>query len=98
MVRVIYRWEVAPEHFEEFKNAWRITTNRIHETVDGAQGSFMLRSIKSTSEVITIAKWDTLDSWEKFWGNSNPKEMKTMKKLGKRISVEAFEEIEDHTR
>ena len=98
MVRVVYRWQVAPQDFEEFRETWRITTNRIHESVAGAQGSFMLRSFENESEVITIAKWDSLESWENFWGNRNPKEMERMRELGKRLSVEAFEEIEDHTR
>lgn len=98
MVRVIYRWQVKPEHFEEFKNLWRATTNRIHASVAGARGSFMLRSFDSETEVLTIARWDSLESWKSFWGNENPKEMEAMKKLGKRISAEVFEEIEDHTR
>ncbi len=98
MVRVIYRWEVAPEDFEAFRNTWRATTNRIHETVDGALGSFMVRSVENESEVLTIAKWDSLASWEKFWGRSNPQAMAALGNLGRRISAEAFEEIEDHTR
>ena len=98
MIRVVYRWQVTPENFEEFKKIWSITTNRIHESVTGALGSFMLRSFNDKTEVITIAKWDSLESWKNFWGNENPKEMEAMRKLGSRISAEAFEEIEDFTR
>ena len=98
MVRVIYRWQVKSENFEEFKRIWSVTTNRIHESVAGAQGSFMLRSFENETEVLTIARWDSLESWESFWGNENPKEMGAMRKLGERISVDVFEEIEDHTR
>lgn len=98
MVRVIYRWQVNTEDFKEFKKIWSRTTNRIHESVAGAQGSFMLRSFENETEVLTIAKWDSLESWRSFWGNKNPKEMEAMRKLGKRISAEVFEEIEDHTR
>ena len=98
MVRVVYRWHVAPGNFEEFKKLWSNTTNRIHGTVTGALGSFMLRSFENGTEVIIIAKWDSLESWKNFWGNENPKQMQAMRKLGKRISAEAFEEIEDHTR
>ncbi|MEM9302769.1 MAG: antibiotic biosynthesis monooxygenase [Pseudomonadota bacterium] len=97
MIRVVYRWEVAPEDFEAFRETWRATTNRIHETVDGALGSFMLRS-HDKKEVITIAKWDCRESWESFWGSADPEQMKGMRRLGKRISAEAFDEIEDHTR
>lgn len=58
MVRVIYRWEVLPENFDEFKAIWSKTTNRIHETVSGAKGSILLRSAEKASEVLTAAKWD----------------------------------------
>ena len=98
MIRVIYRWQVAPENFEAFKSTWSVTTNRIHETVPGALGSFMLRARESESEVLTVAKWDSIESWKTFWGNTNPKEMEGMRKLGKRISIETYDEIEDHTR
>lgn len=98
MLRVIYRWRVAPEDFEAFRATWRATTNRIHETVPGARGSFMLRACEDTSEVVTIARWDTQESWEAFWGSRNPQEMQAMRSLGERLSVDVFEEIEDHTR
>ena len=58
----------------------------------------MMRSFEDPSEVTTVAKWDSLDDWKTFWGNNNPKEMTGMGVIGTRISVEAFEEIEDHTR
>jgi len=57
-----------------------------------------LKSFENENEVITIAKWGSLESWKDFFGNENPKEMEAMRKLGKRISVEAFEEVEDRTR
>ncbi len=98
MVRVVYRWRVAPEHFNDFKNTWRQTTNSIHQSVDGALGSFLLRSAEDETEVITIAKWTSLESWKSFWGNRNPDEMAEMRKLGERIAAEAYEEIEDHTK
>ncbi len=98
MVRVIYRWEVAPENFEAFQEIWSTTTNGIHESVTGAQGSFLLRSTENERHVLTIAKWDSLEDWKNFWGNQNPDEMKAMRKLGIRISAEAFEEMEDHTK
>ncbi len=99
MARVIYRWQVASSNFEAFRDAWRRATNRIHESVAGAKGSFMLRSAEDSGEVLTIAKWDSIDEWKEFWGNNdNPEAMEEMRRLAKRISVEAFEDIEDHTR
>ena len=97
MVRVVYRWQVPPEDFGAFTHTWRTTTNGIHATVPGAQGSFLLRSVDDPSEVLTIAKWDSFDAWREFWGNQNPEAMQRMRQLGTRVSVQAFEEIEDHT-
>ena len=98
MIRVIYRWQVEPQNFEAFQETWRATTNHIHETVPGALGSFMLRGTDDASEVITIAKWDCLESWQAFFAGQNPAQMSDMRELGHRVSVEAFEEVEDHTR
>jgi len=98
MVRVVYRWRVPPENFETFAETWRETTNSIHASVEGAQGSFLLRSFEDETEVITIAKWDSHQAWKQFWGNQNPREMRGMSALGERMAVEVFEEIEDHTR
>ena len=98
MVRVIYKWKVVPENFEAFQKTWTATTNRIHETVKGAQGSFLLRATENKSEVLTIAKWDSLEDWKSFFANQNPESMQAMRNLGDRIAVEAYEEIEDHTK
>ena len=97
MIRVIYRWEVRPKDFEDFRRVWTTTTNRVHESVPGALGSFMLRASDSDSEVLTVAKWESMESWKKFWGKKNPEEMQEMRKLGKRVSVEAYDEVDDHT-
>lgn len=96
--RVIYRWEVEPQNFDKFVDVWRTTTNRIHASVPGALGSFMLRGHEKTTEVLTIAKWASFEDWEAFWGNANPAEMEDMRALGTRISVESYSEVEDHTR
>jgi heme-degrading monooxygenase HmoA len=98
MIRVIYRWEVQPRDFEDFRRVWSVTTNRIHESVPGALGSFMLRASDRDAEVLTVAKWESEESWREFWGKQDPEEMQEMRKLGKRVSVEAYTEIDDYTR
>lgn len=98
MIRIIYRWQVQPKNFDQFREAWSVATNKIHQSATGARGSFMLQGHEDTSMVLTIAKWDTLEGWEEFWGVEIPKEMKTMHALGKRISAEVYEEIDDFTR
>lgn len=98
MIRVIYHWRVNPSDFSEFRNVWKNTTNRIHESVPGALGSFMLRARGNEHELITMARWDSYESWRKFWGDRKPREMEVMQNLGERLSVEVYEEIDDFTR
>ena len=98
MIRIIYSWKVAPENLKLFVETWKRTTNRIHEVVEGAKGSFMLQSEKEKTEIKTIAKWDSLDDWKKFWNESKPSQMQSMHDLGERISVEIFKEVDDFTR
>ena len=98
MIRVLYRWRVDPQDFARFEASWSATTNRIHETVPGALGSFLLRGFDDESEVLTVAKWDSLESWKAFWDDSDPKAMVEMGTLGERLSAVAYEEVGDHTR
>ncbi|WP_449285380.1 antibiotic biosynthesis monooxygenase family protein [Marinobacter sp. PE14] len=98
VIRVVYRWKVNPENFENFKEVWVHTTNNIHETVPGALGSFMLRSTENETEVVTVAKWDSVESWKRFWVSDNPSEMVGMRRIGERVSVTIYDEIDDFTR
>lgn len=98
MIRIIYSWKVEPEKLETFIETWKKTTNKIHEEVEGARGSFMLQHEKDSTEIKTVAKWDSLQNWEKFWHEGNHSQMGKMHDLGKRISVEIFKEIEDFTK
>ncbi|MFC3096168.1 antibiotic biosynthesis monooxygenase [Alteromonas sediminis] len=97
MFHVIYEWWVAKENIDNFIDVWRKATNRIHNTVDGAKGSFMIRSCNDSNKVVTIAKWRSRYAWEKFWLDADPKEMRQMRKIGERVSVEVFEELGDET-
>lgn len=98
MIRVVYRWYVEPENFKEFRRVWSNATDRIYKSAPGALGRCMLKRAKNKSEVLTIANWDSLKSWENFWGNENPREMEGMLELGIRASVEVYEQIDDRTR
>ncbi|OQK18863.1 hypothetical protein [Vibrio parahaemolyticus] len=55
-------------------------------------------SYDTPEKVLTIAKWNTREDWELFWGNRNPEKMQQMRKIAERVSVEAFNEIEDRTK
>lgn len=97
MIRIIYNWQVETQNLDKFKEVWSFTTNKIHETVAGARGSFMLINHTDPNKVLTIARWDTLEDWKAFWGSENPREMSKMHELGRRISVEIYDEFDDYT-
>ncbi|GMM88896.1 antibiotic biosynthesis monooxygenase family protein [Vibrio fortis] len=98
MFRVIYEWRVPADKMDEFQSVWRSATESIHESVEGALGSFMLQSSDTPEKVLTIAKWRSREDWELFWGNRNPEKMQKMRDIAERISVEAFDEVEDRTK
>ncbi len=98
MIRIIYSWNVATENLKAFIETWNKTTNKIHKEVKGARGSFMLQNQENPNEVKTVARWDSLEDWQRFWENSNPSQMQSMRDLGERVSVEVFKEIDDFTR
>ena len=98
MIRIIYTWIVEPEKQNLFIETWKRTTNKIHEEVKGARGSFLLQNENDTNEIKTIARWDSLDDWKKFWQDSKPAQMNTMHELGERVNVEIFREVDDFTK
>lgn len=98
MFRVIYEWSVPEHNFDHFKQVWESTTDNIHHTVDGALGSFMLRSSNNPQQILTIAKWRDEAAWQAFFHDANPNAMLQMRQLAERISVNAFYEVEDRTK
>ncbi|MEM1145926.1 MAG: antibiotic biosynthesis monooxygenase [Pseudomonadota bacterium] len=97
MLRVVYEWQVAEENFDEFRTLWSETTDRIHDSTNGAQGSTLLRSADDPTRVLAIAKWTSEEAWRTFWADSNPSAMHGMRRLGERMTVNAYHEIEDRT-
>jgi len=97
MIRVIYEWRVESDNIPAFREAWKNTTTIIHETVDGARGSFLLQEDGNPGKILTIARWDSLEAWQAFWKSENPPEMLKMRELGERVSVTAYDEFADCT-
>ena len=97
MLIVIYEWRVAPEKTEEFRALWAQVTDQIHASTPGAMGGSMLRSVEDPSLILTVAKWPSYADWKAFFGDNNPELMKAMRALGERVSVNAYEELEDRT-
>ena len=98
MIRIIYSWRVEPEKQPLFIETWRKTTNKIHEEVKGARGSFMLQGEEDPTIIKTVARWDSLHEWKRFWHENKHLQMGIMHDLGERVSVEIFREIDDFTR
>ena len=98
MIRIIYSWKVEPQNLGPFIETWKKTTNNIHEEVKGARGSFMIQNKKEKGKIKTVARWNSLQDWKKFWKESKHTQMGKMHELGKRVSVEVFKEIDDFTK
>ncbi|MEO1079118.1 MAG: antibiotic biosynthesis monooxygenase [Pseudomonadota bacterium] len=98
MIRIIYRWQVARDDFAAFQESWEATTNAIHRDVPGALGSFMLREPELPENVLTVARWASIEHWKAFWDDADPEAMKRMRELGTRIAVDVYDEVDDFTR
>ena len=97
MVRIIYKWRVQNADESKFRAAWVKATTTIKDSTVGARGSVLLQSHQDPTEFIGIARWDKFEDWRAFWEDSTRTEMQVMHTLAKRLSAEAYEEIEDHT-
>ena len=97
MIRIIYKWKVQKSGREKFKTAWAKATTKIRASTAGARGSMMLHNREKPSEFVTIARWDSFESWQRFWNDPLKNEMQAMHEAGERVSVDAFDEIDDFT-
>ena len=97
MIRIVYVWQVKPEHIAAFRDAWQRATTMIHEAIAGARGSFLLQSKGDPGRILTVARWDSFEAWEAFWNTANPREMFEMRALGERVCVTAYDEVGDFT-
>jgi heme-degrading monooxygenase HmoA len=66
MIRVIYRWRVAPPEQDAFVAAWTAATHSIRERVEGARGSLLLRDAQDPEVFLAVARWTGRQAWEAF--------------------------------
>ena len=59
VIRVIYRWTVAPSVAADFERWWHEGTIGIRSTYAGALGSLLLRSHSDPGDVVGVARWQT---------------------------------------
>jgi len=97
VIRVVYEWRVTPENIPAFRQAWRQATTKIHESVPGARGSFLIQDVNEPGHILTVARWQSLQDWQTFWKAENPPQMLRMRDLGQRLSATAYEEFADLT-
>ncbi len=97
MIRVVYRWKVAPGHQAEFETTWQKTTRAIHDHTEGALGSICLRSIENPGEMITMATWQTEEQWRAFIRQAKHQSMKSLHALATLVSATPYVEVGDET-
>ncbi len=98
MFHVVYKWFVPSKNKSAFLKSWEQTTNHIHETVDGALGSFCIEAVDDTNTLMTIARWHSREQWEAFIGTAKTGPMRKMHTFAKQISVDGYYELGDHTK
>ncbi len=91
MIRVIYRWTVAPEAAADFRAWWHEGTMAIRRDRAGALGSALLRSEVDPDAFVGVARWRSKTDLEAFWaaagGSTFPHAELT--------SVEILDELDD---
>src|SRR5579863_2180799 len=67
VIRVIYRWKVAPEAAAEFRAWWHEGTMAIRRDQAGALGSVLLRPEVDPGTFVGVARWRSKTDLEAFW-------------------------------
>ncbi len=91
MIRVLYRWEVAPGAERDFRRWWHEGTLAIRRDRAGAFGSTLLRSRVDPSSFVGVARWQSLADLEAFWSSAGRRAFAGAE-LG---SVEVLDELDD---
>ncbi|MDB5107442.1 MAG: hypothetical protein JWM69_383 [Candidatus Binatus sp.] len=64
MIRVMYRWTIAPGGEQEFIEHWKEGTRRIQANCEGAEGSFLIRDYERQEFFFGVARWHSRQAWE----------------------------------
>ncbi len=69
-VRVLYRWRVAKEKWDEFASWWHAGTLNIRASYPGALGSTLCRPAGDDDHLVAIARWKSENDLVQFWGHN----------------------------
>ena len=97
MIRVIYTWKVSARDRAEFVARWRQVTTSIHETTEGALGSFCLQSAEDEETILTVALWRSEDGWRDFVGAARTGSMKLLHEIATQVSAVPYRQLGDET-
>ncbi len=68
-IRVIYRWRVERQRWDDFAAWWHEGTLRIRASHPGALGSTLCQPAQDDEHLVGIARWKSEDDLVRFWGD-----------------------------
>lgn len=104
MIRVVYRWTVAPGQEDAFVTAWREVTAILRAQVGGARGSLLLRDPEAPQEFTAVARWTSRAALLAFRAGPPPEDQALARHAAvmraavvRRSEVVVLDELEDLT-
>ena len=96
MIRVLYRWAVAPGAEADFRRWWHEGTLAIRRDRVGALGSALLRSEGDAGSFVGVARWRSKADLEAFWtAAAAPGGRQRAFPRAELTSVEVLDELDD---
>lgn len=68
-ILAISRWRIRSNAESDFLNAWTTLTAIARDRVTSAGGNLLMRYSDRPLEYVAIARWQSLEDWQRFWKN-----------------------------
>jgi len=72
VIRILYRHEVAPGTEAAFVEAWERCKSKMLGRAHGALEASLFRSEGTTGEFVSMTRWESLEDFERYWGEGIP--------------------------